>query len=62
MISQDMIDDFKIEIRDSYNNLVNFNNQHWNMTLMFTTIKDINRFRNSHNFHEITQPYGETLN
>jgi hypothetical protein len=58
MISQDMLDDFKIEIRDSYNNLVNFNNQHWNMTLMFTTIKDINRFRNSHNFHEITQPYG----
>jgi len=58
MISQDMLDDLKIEIRDSYNNLVNFNNQHWNMTLMFTTIKDITRFRNSHNFHEITRPYG----
>jgi len=57
IISQDMLDDFKIEIRDSYNNLVNFNNQHWNMTLMFTTIKDIMRFRNSHNFHEIIRPF-----
>jgi hypothetical protein len=58
MITQDLLDDLKIELRDSYNNLINLNNQHWNMTLMFSTTKDINRFRNAHNFHEITRPYG----
>jgi hypothetical protein len=54
MISQDMLDDLKIELRDSNNNLVNLNNQHFNLVLMFTVVRDIYRFRNSNSFHEIT--------
>jgi len=54
MISQDMLDDLKIELRDSNNNLVNLNNQHFNLVLMFTVVRDIYRFRNSNNFHDIT--------
>jgi len=51
--SQEMMDDIRIELRDDLNNLINLNNQHFNITLLFTTIKDIERFKNHINFHDI---------
>ena len=50
-VSIDIIDSISISIKDDLNNYVNFNNCHWNMTLLFTTIKDIDRFHES--FHSI---------
>ena len=50
---QEMMDDIKIELRDDLNNLINLNNQHFNITLLFTVIKDIERFKNHLNFHDI---------
>ena len=51
--TQEMMDDIRIELRDDLNNLINLNNQHFNITLLFTTIKDIERFKNHINFHDI---------
>ena len=55
--TQEMMDDIRIELRDDLNNLINLNNQHFNITLLFTTIKDIERFKNHINFHDIVN-YG----
>ena len=52
-IKQEIIDFITIDIQDDLENLLNFNNHNWNLTLYFTIIKDINRFPNSNNFHEI---------
>jgi hypothetical protein len=58
MISQDLVDDLKIELRNaSDNQLLNLNNQHWNIVLMFTVIKDIRRFRNALNFDQILKGF-----
>ena len=43
-INQSIIDYIQIDIRDDINNYIDFNNQHWNMTLVFYTIKDVPRF------------------
>ena len=43
----------EIEILDDLENPVNFNNQHWNLTLKFTTIKDVDRFAYKNNFENI---------
>jgi hypothetical protein len=48
-----MIDDMTIDIKDDLNNYINFNNQHWNLTLYFSVIKDIDRFNYMNNFHNI---------
>ena len=56
-IITEYIDDVKIELRDSYNNLINLNNQHWNLTLLFSVYKDIHRFNHSSNFNYITRPW-----
>jgi len=57
VIAQDMIDDIRIDLKDDLGNLINFNNNHFNLTLEFTIIKDINRFRDLNNFHNIIK-YG----
>ena len=41
VITQEIIDDITIELKDDQNNYLNFNNQHWNLTLYFSVIKDI---------------------
>jgi hypothetical protein len=53
IINQDVIDDIQIDIKDDLNNYLNFNNQHWNLTLYFSIIRDIDRFAHSNNFHSI---------
>jgi hypothetical protein len=57
VVAQDMIDDIKIELKDDLGNLINLNGNHFNTTLEFSVIKDINRFRDMHNFHHIMK-YG----
>jgi len=55
IVNQDIIDDIQIDIKDDLNNYLNFNNQHWNLTLYFSIIRDIDRFANANNFHSILQ-------
>ena len=38
---------------DDLENPINFNNQHWNITLKFTLIKDMDRFMYKNNFENI---------
>ena len=52
-VRQDTIDFIQIDITDNLNNLVNFNNQFWNITLEFTELKDYNRFHYNYNFSSI---------
>ena len=53
IIKQDIIDTFEIELLDDLENPINFNNQHWNITLKFTLIKDMDRFIYKNNFENI---------
>ena len=53
-INQAVIDYIQIDIKDDINNYIDFNNQHWNLTLVFYTIKDVPRFVED-NFHYILQ-------
>jgi hypothetical protein len=59
IVNQDIIDDIQIDLKDDLNNYLNFNNQHWNLTLYFSIIRDIDRFANLNNFHSIL--YSGTL-
>jgi hypothetical protein len=52
-ISQEEIDFIKIDIKDDLENNINFNNQHWNMSLYFTQVEDISRFHYNTNFNSI---------
>ena len=52
-IKQETVDFIQIDIQDDLENLLNFNNHNWNLTLYFSIIKDINRFPNLNGFHEI---------
>ena len=45
------VDNLHIKITDDQNNLLNFNNQYFNLTMQFTVLKDINRFK--HSFQKI---------
>jgi hypothetical protein len=54
-IKQDVIDNIQISIRDDLENLINFNNAHWNMTLQFTELVNIDRFRHLNDFNNIIQ-------
>ena len=56
-IKQDIIDTFAISIRDDINNYIDFNNQHWNLTLYFSITKDCERFSHEQDFRHILQ-YG----
>ncbi len=48
-----MINEIKIELRDDLNRLINFNNQHWNLTLYFSVVLDIDRFQYLDTFNNI---------
>ena len=50
-IKTNYLDSIIINLKDDLNNSLNLNNQHFNLTLQFNTIKDINRFK--HNFSKI---------
>jgi len=45
------LNSIKISLKDDLNNSLNLNNQHFNLTLQFNVIKDINKFKQ--NFHNI---------
>jgi hypothetical protein len=50
-IKTNFLDSIIISLKDDLNNSLNLNNQHFNLTLQFNVIKDINRFKQ--NFHHI---------
>jgi len=45
-----------IELRDDLGNLINLNNQHWNLTLLFSKLKNYKRFITD-TFHSILSDY-----
>ncbi len=53
VIHSDIISEIQIDLKDDLNNYLNFNNQHWNMTLYFSIVLDIERFQYLENFHSI---------
>jgi len=53
VINQEVLDSLVIELKDDLGNLLNFNNQNWNMTLYFSVIRDIDRFSYLTNFYGI---------
>jgi hypothetical protein len=57
VITQEIIDDLTIELKDDQNNYLNLNNQHWNLTLYFSVIKDIERFSYLDTFENILNNY-----
>jgi hypothetical protein len=59
-VNENVFDHLQIQICDGTNNLVNFNNQNWNMTLVFTITYDVNRFDHEHTFESILQ-YGYNI-
>jgi len=52
-IKQDTIDFITIALTDDLENSINFNNCHWNLTLYFSVIKDIERFSYLNTFQNI---------
>jgi hypothetical protein len=53
LVKQDVISFIQIDIRDDLENLINLNNQHWNMTLQFKDLVNVDRFSSYNNFHTI---------
>jgi hypothetical protein len=51
--SENLIDHIQIQLRDDVDTLVNFNNQHWNLTLQFKVLYDVNRFAYETSFQNI---------
>ena len=45
-ISTQILDSITIQLKDDLNNFINLNNQHFNLTLVFYTLKNMNRFQN----------------
>ena len=54
-IKQDVIDVVAISIKDDLENYIDFNNQHWNLTLYFSITKDVDRFSHEQDFRHILQ-------
>jgi hypothetical protein len=54
-IRQDTIDFIQISLKDDLEQFINLNNVHWNLTLQFTSIRDINRFAHNTTFFDILQ-------
>ena len=54
-ISQDTIDYITIGLTDDLENYLNFNNQHWNLTLYFSKTRDFDRFHYTKDFNSILQ-------
>ena len=53
LVRQDVISFIQIDIRDDLENLINLNNQHWNMTLQFNDLVNMDRFSSYNDFHRI---------
>ena len=53
LIKDDIIGFLHIQLKDDLENLINLNSKHWNMTLTFSIIKDVNRFSHLHGFNAI---------
>ena len=56
-VNENVFDHLRIQICDGTNTLVNFNNQNWNLTLLFSIIYDVNRFDHELTFDSILK-YG----
>ena len=56
-VNENVFNHLQIQICNGTNNLVNFNNQDWNMTLLFTIMYDVNRFDHENTFDSILE-YG----
>jgi hypothetical protein len=56
-IYQNTIDYIEISLKDALGNYINLNNQHWNMTLCFSVVRDLERFEYMNTFHN-TLKYG----
>ena len=54
-LNQDIIDFINISITDSLENTINFNNQHWTLTLLFNYIHDVDRFHYNNSFFDIVK-------
>ena len=52
-VKENVIDLLEIVLTDDLGNLINFNNQHWNMTLYFSLVEDIERFKHEKSFQHI---------
>lgn len=53
IVNQDTVSYLQIELRDDLDNLVNLNNQHFNLTLCFSQLQNIDRFAHMQNFEYI---------
>ena len=53
LIKQDVISFIQIELRDDLEIPINLNNQHWNLSLAFTDLVNIDRFAKYNGFHNI---------
>jgi len=64
IINQDVIDDIQIDLKDDLNNFIDLNNQHWNLCLYFSIMKDVDRFRNNemNGFQNIIKKFGGMYN
>ena len=56
-VKEDVTTILNITLNDDLGQLIDFNNQHWNMTLCFTTYMDIERFKHNFSFRHILR-YG----
>ena len=52
-IKQEVIDHLQIQISDDLGTLVDLSNQHWNLTLYFTIVLDVDRFHYENTFDNI---------
>ena len=50
---EDCIDSISVTTTDDLGESIDWNNQHWNITLYFTTYHDIDRFRSDNSFRQI---------
>ena len=52
-VKDNVIDVLGISLKDDLARYVNLNNQHWNLTLCFSLVRDISRFSHLNNFSNI---------
>ena len=52
-IKDDVIDSLRISLKDDFEQYVNLNGQHWNLTLCFSMVRDISRFAHLNSFRNI---------
>ena len=56
-VKEDVTTIINVTLNDDLGQLIDFNNQHWNMTLCFTTFMDMERFNHNFSFRHILR-YG----